>query len=159
MKEVYKLIVIVMALVLVSCASQRDLAQECAEKYPPKDSTIIKERVVTDSVYIKGDTVEVDCPPVVVTDPATGVVTITPIKKKTKCPDKNIEYKYVVKDTVVYRENTAKVIHLESVINDQVITIAKLAEEADAKDRWKVRFFVLLFITLGLGYLRFKRII
>jgi hypothetical protein len=117
---------IVFILSLVSCMSEKKLAKVCSEKFPIRDSLIVKERLIIDTINIKGDTVIAECPPLVVRDTTTGKIIKVPVYKKVACPDKQFIYKTVIKDSLIYRENTAKVSSQNTIIQKQENTISKL---------------------------------
>ena len=119
-------LIIVLIISLVSCMSEKKLAQTCAEKFPVRDSLIVKERVIVDTINIKGDTVTAECPPMIVRDTITGEIIKVPVYRKVACPDKQFIYKTVIKDSLIYKENTAKVSYQNILMQEQANTISKL---------------------------------
>lgn len=129
-----------------SCVSEKKLAKMCAEKFPPRDSTIIRDRVITDTINVPGDTVRVECPAVLVKDSTSGVIIKVPVVKKVPCPPKQILYRTVVRDSIIYRENTALVSHQKNIIALRDKTIEDINEDLSFYRKW---FWILLLIIIG----------
>lgn len=119
-------LIIVLILSLVSCMSEKKLAKTCADKFPVRDSLIVKERILIDTINIKGDTVIAECPPIIVRDTITGEIIKVPVYRKVPCPDKQFIYKTIIKDSLIYKENTAKVSYQNTLMQEQSKTISKL---------------------------------
>lgn len=119
-------LIIVLILTLVSCISEKKLAKVCANKFPVRDSVIVKERILIDTINIKGDTVTAECPPLVARDTITGEIIKVPVYRKVPCPDKQFIYKTIVKDSLIFKENTAKVSYQNILLQGQAKTISKL---------------------------------
>lgn len=118
----------------------------CSQKYPVKDSIIKGDSV------IRFDTLWETYTDTLISEPQVII--------ETKYVPKTVTKTITVRDTIV-RENTAKV----SVLNSQIAKLeannrqqtdlaAKYLQERDgyksARDKWKLRFFLLLF---GVGLL------
>lgn len=141
-------IVLVLTLIAsaTSCVSEKKLAKMCAEKFPPRDSTIIRERVITDTINVPGDTIQVECPPIFIKDTTTGAIIKVPVTKKTQCPPKQIVYKTIVRDSLIYRENTAMVQHQKNIIALRDKTIEDQTKSLSFYRKW---FWILLVIVAG----------
>jgi hypothetical protein len=123
------------------------LASICAEKYPVKDSIIKGDSIV------RFDTLWETFTDTLISEPK--VITETRIVPKTVT-------KWITRTDTIIRENTAKVAVLGSQIENlkgvnlkQSEMIGNLTTERNdfkkARDKWKLRFFLLLF-GVGLAY-------
>lgn len=129
-----------------SCVSEKKLAKLCSEKFPPRDSTVIRDRVITDTINVPGDTVRVVCPPILMKDSTSGVVIKVPVIKNVPCPPKQILYRTVVRDSIIFRENTALVSHQKNIIALRDKTIDDVREDLSFYKKW---FWILLLIIAG----------
>jgi len=86
-------------------ARKLTLAERCAQEYPCRDSTIILEHVLTDTLYLAGydqiDTVQVPCPPNLTDTVMVSVV------REVRIPGKVIPVTIVQRDTVTARIDSA----------------------------------------------------
>ncbi len=149
-----------MALGLFGCATQKkaekyykkhpvELAKECSEKFPVRDSLIAGDSVfVYDTLWgIETYTDTLISEPQVITEVKT--VTVPKVITKT----------VTVRDTLV-RENTAKVY----VLNNENAKLTKekeklsesLTEMTDARDYWRTRFFILLGLVVLYTLIKFR---
>lgn len=109
MKTLAKILaVLVAALILTSCgttARKLTLAERCAQEYPCRDTTVVLERVHTDTLFLAGydqvDTVSVPCPPGL---PDTVLVSVI---REVRIPGKVIPVTVIHRDTVTARIDSA----------------------------------------------------
>lgn len=137
-----------------SCVSEKKLAKLCAEKFPPRDSTVVRDRVITDTINVPGDTIRVECPPIFIKDTTTGAIIKVPVTKKAPCPSKQILYKTIVRDSLIYRENTALVQHQKNIIALRDKKIEDQAEDLSFYRKW---FWIL--VVIAAGYIGIKYIL
>ena len=156
------LVIVILSILFAGCASQRkaekfykkhpvELAKKCATEFPVRDSLIKGDTIINyDTLWgLEYRTDTLISEPQIITE--TKTVTVPKLVTK-----------YVtVRDTII-RENTAKVSVLNSQIENlkwvnlkQSEMIGSLTTQRDdfkkARDKWKLRFFLLLF-GVGLAY-------
>lgn len=148
----YTAIILVLITSAMSCVSEKKLAKLCAEKYPPRDSTVVRDRIITDTINVPGDTIKVDCPPVFIKDTTTGAIIKVPVTKKAPCPPKQILYKTVVRDSLIYRENTALVQHQKNIIALRDKTIEKISDSLRFYKKWFWILVISLVVYVGIRY-------
>ncbi len=138
-------------------ANKPAAAEYCADRFPVKDSLIKGDTLITtDTLYIKEyenivtvDTVPMPLPSVTHTRYITKTIRIT--------------------DTVIRRDNAMEQVLANQVrhCNDLQIELidknTRLSEQVDEmkskRDKWRVRFFILLGLTIAYAGLRFKKLI
>ncbi len=129
----------------------KDAAKYCADKYPVKDSIIVKDSVSFDTIYVGED---------VVFDTVYENRTDTVVRVITKTLPAKVVTKTVTQVKEVFRENTARVTHLEISLADCNKQVGELIEDAKEKagkisalkkerNKWRLYFFVLLFTTIA----------
>lgn len=95
---------LLMTVAVSGCNSASKLAQRCAELYPLSDTTIVRERIVTDTLVLGGYDVvytdTVDCP-------ASAVATRVIDTVRYSLPARLIFTERLVRDTTVIRSPTA----------------------------------------------------
>ena len=105
-------------------------AEYCVNKFPPKDSVVIENSIIFDTLYV-GDVV-FDTTFVVLNDTVERTITKTVPKIVTKT---------VTQTKEVYRENTARVKDLQYKLNeaekDKAVLKDKLVNSEADRDKWK----------------------
>jgi hypothetical protein len=120
---------------LNACIPPGKLPQRCADQFPCRDSAIVRERIITetisypDVVYEFIDTTV--CPPNL---PDSVII----IKERVKTiPGKTISIKVPCQDSIIYRRDTA----LETLLKEQLsagdATIRILQRKADRLSAWR----------------------
>lgn len=138
MKNTIYLLILFLIYSLTSCTTERKatkyfnnhlekLAPLCVETFPPKDSTVTKDSIRFDTLYIEGE-------PVILKDSfyIKGDTVVRVITKE--CPKVQTVIKTEIKEVTHYVENTAKVKVLENVIANDNKTIQKQAGQIEDRD-------------------------
>lgn len=138
------------------CIPPGKLPQRCSDLFPCRDSTIIRERIVQDTVYFPEygfeyiDTTK--CPP--------GLVdTLVIVKEKTvTIPARTVTVTLPCQDSIIYIRDTALEAMLKEQLGDANELINKARRKADRQAAWKWAFFgLLLVVGIGIGFLLRKK--
>lgn len=131
----------------MGCISTNKLAEVCAERYPVKEE--IKEVIIVDTLYTKGDTILVHfkdsvavviCPPIqTITKTREVVKTIENTAKLEALKESNRKAVGMVIDNYT-QENK----ELARIIDAKNKEIVKLQNNYDAIKKYRKRFFILL---------------
>jgi len=136
------MVVIMILLLFSSCSTvqkakqtlndnPRDAAEYCADKFPVKDSIVIRDSITTDTIY-QGETF---FDTVYTTDTDTVTRTVTKV-----LPGKIIT-NTVTQVKEVFRENTATVAALQITVSDCLNEVNRkdkaITETTDSRDTWK----------------------
>lgn len=151
-------------LLLTSCSVERktqrktawlishDLLDDvCSRNFPVRDSVVTKDSVRFDTLYLDSEA-EILHDTVV----SQGDTVFRIIEKK--CPPQIVLTKFVKRDSIIYRTNTAEVERLKGVILDKDKQIKakddiiiNQQEKIDKNDWWKMAFLILAFVNV-LGF-------
>jgi hypothetical protein len=143
-------------LLLPGCIPPGKLPARCAEDFPCRDSTIIRERLVQDTVYFPEYAFEyidtTKCPPGL-TD------TLVIVKEKAiTVPAKTVTVTLPCRDSLIYIRDTALEALLKEQLSDADKERLKLQRKADRQGAWKWAFIILaLVLGLGVGFSLAKR--
>lgn len=105
--------VMILMLLLSSCNKELKLAKKCAELFPVKDSLVIEERIITDTLMIPDTWVEYLDTTICLPDMDT-VIIIKPVIKKV--PGRAVLTERIVFDTIIIQESSARL----SILNHQI---------------------------------------
>lgn len=142
------LILVVAVLFLHSCSVDKKATKKeawliahdklddiCARVYPNHDSTIVKDSLSFDTLYVSNDVYLRDT---VYRDGDT-------IYREKKCPPAQVITKYIYKDSIIYRTNTAEVERLkgELLAKDKQIKekddiVINQQKKIDRNDFWRM---------------------
>lgn len=129
-----------------------ELPKICADKFPPKDSVVIKDSIRVDTIYSGSDPV-FDTVIQVINDTVERVITKTlPAKVITKTNIKTKE---------VFTENTARVAQLQGDVSNCIEELNKKevrnAETAEDRDGWKKKAKQRWWMIIALLVLLFRK--
>jgi hypothetical protein len=144
-------------LVLIGCTTQKkatnyfnnhpdQLAPICADKFPVKDSLVTRDSVRFDTLFIEGD-------PVVLKD-SFYIKGDTVVKQVTKeCPKVQTIVKTVIKDSIHYVENTARVAMLLNQVKELSDKVEKCQTMSDklqdkVKHKNKVIWWLIIVVAI-----------
>ena len=125
------------------------LDDTCAANFPVRESIVIKDTVLYDTVT--GEAVII-----IDTIPCTDG---KPVITEKKCPPHQVITKTEWKERTVWKENTARVSALQGQNKAYENRVSTLTAERDlakqGRSKWRLRFFILLGIVLAYIALRF----
>jgi hypothetical protein len=136
-------------------------AKVCSVLFPVKDSIVVRDTTIFDSIYVEPSPYD-----------TTIICDTLEVEKRVtiQCPPTKVIKETRYKDTTIYRTNTAKEAHLQA-LNDkaketlleareQLVKGELLVKQLNAdKNKWKLRFFILLAAFGAAIVLRIKRIL
>ena len=136
-------------------ANKPAAAEYCADRFPVKDSLIKGDTLVTtDTVYFKE---------------YENVITVDTFRTAPVTNTRYITKTIRITDTVIRRDNAREQVLANQVrqCNDLQIELVnkntRLSEQADEmkgkRDKWRIRFFILLGLTIAYVGLRVKKLI
>jgi predicted small secreted protein len=164
---IYIFAILLALLVLTACSPMKkavqtfdkhlpDAAEYCADRFPAKDTIIVRDSIRLDTIYQDGEVVEVLVP----SNPDTVLV-------KAQCPPHKIIVKTVRHDSIIIRVDKAMETALRfqnEACNEELIKITTSRDELKARMKGKVLipWWILLvagLLTGGFIFLRIKKII
>lgn len=141
-------------IIIVSCCfagCSADLAQRCASLYPCRDSIIVSEKIIHDSIPVGpwwltvSDSVK--CPVDTVERWQTFTKTIT-------VPVRKVEFKYLVRDTCFLRIDEAAISQLQATNSDLRRQLEKEKVKAAKVGPWRLVSIILIsLLVLALAYI------
>lgn len=136
--------ILIVILAMSGCMSEKKLAQKCADRYHVKDSMVITSEVLRDTIMVEmADIVILDT----VVCPASEIADTIVVEKVIPGQNNTVVVERIVKDTVVLRENTAKVAYLNKVVIEKDEEIKTLKEKS-SKSKERYRIVIAALITL-----------
>ena len=142
-KLLRSLTVLLLSSTLFAGCKTTNWAQECAERFPPRVHTVVKETVKFDTLTVQGEALTirdtVPCP--------DG--TKVPVQYTRPCPPVKVVTQTITKDSIVQVENTAQVNALLDKTGEQANEILLLQERARQRRKW---LFILPFAGALLGF-------
>lgn len=155
-------LILLIAISLSGCLSQKKLAQKCADRFPIKEE--IKEIIIIDTILTQGDTIVVHfkdsslpviCPP-------NKIITKT---KEVKITSENTAKTYLIKQDhqkeiiKLNDECNEEKSKLQKIINNQTKEIDNLREKLDIVKKFKHRFYILLLGIILYFVIKYRRFI
>jgi hypothetical protein len=136
----WPLVVLVLIYLLFgSCRSRTDLAQLCAESFPPKMDTTVVERLRTDTLTLAGQTVTVVdttyCPPGL---SETRLVVDTIVRR---LPARIHTYEVITHDTVIEYRDAALNVELATKNRELIGQVERLRGTSSTM-KWLIGFIV-----------------
>lgn len=136
--------------------SKNKLAEVCATNFPVHDSTYTKDSIAFDTITKAGE-------PVFLRD-SFYIVGDTIVKTVYKqCPAQQTITKTVMHDSIIIRENTARVAALQQQLTDEKIKngiiSAQLNDTKAGRSKWRMWCLITWSLCGLYGFLKFKRLI